>query len=150
MTSGRSSSSSPSLRRVRIPTYPLASLTLFRSGRVRRHFNYRLIEHPRQAADRVGYGVGFGYLFPNYIRLREVALLSPMPGSHSQDLFRFSEGRRLWASVMVLSRNASQLVYQTFVYWLASSLTLLRSGCTSLTNAHTRLIPHSRSLHFTV
>lgn len=84
----------------------------------------------KPAVDRVGYRVGFGHLFPNFVRLRKVTFLLPIPWTHSKHQPRFSEGRRFWASVLVMCRNAAQTVHGTF------------AGRSCLTNHHFQIWLH--------
>ena len=69
MTSGRKSSSSPLLRRVRMLTPSRAPLMPFCSGFHCRRVDPGQFEYLEPAVDRVGYGFGLGHLFPNHIRL---------------------------------------------------------------------------------
>ena len=69
MTSGRKSSSSPLLRRVRMFTPSRTPLMFFCSGFHCRWIDPGQFEYLEPAVDRVGYGFGSGHLFPNHIRL---------------------------------------------------------------------------------
>lgn len=69
MTFGQKSSSSPSLRQVRMPASSQAPLTLFRSGIHCQPIHFSQFEYVEPAVDRVGYGVGFGHFFPDFIRV---------------------------------------------------------------------------------